>query len=200
MVYGQGHLTSDEQPFVFTLKVAENTTMYGVCVYVSELIQRQPAMVDAANAAAHAAGGAGAGAAGGSGGSERKPLSRYLVAAPRCYCLLTRVPFFQLHFEVLHSILGMERLELALEPRETLHPAPPHPPPNSRSLRRLRRLRLLQRPLAATQWFRASRTDSLLWHGNVAVHRSASPETPSKTLSKLGGCFGPRRPDSGPQV
>lgn len=28
------------------------------------------------------------------------PLSRYLVVAPRCYCLLTHHPFFALHFRV----------------------------------------------------------------------------------------------------
>ena len=30
------------------------------------------------------------------------PLSRYLVVAPRCYCLLTHHPFFALHFRVRH--------------------------------------------------------------------------------------------------
>ena len=28
------------------------------------------------------------------------PLSRYLIAAPRCYCLLTHFPFFTLHMKV----------------------------------------------------------------------------------------------------
>jgi hypothetical protein len=28
------------------------------------------------------------------------PLSRYLVAAPRCYCFLTHFPFFTLHMKV----------------------------------------------------------------------------------------------------
>ena len=31
------------------------------------------------------------------------PLSRYMVAAPRCYCFLTHYPFFSLHFKVLFN-------------------------------------------------------------------------------------------------
>jgi hypothetical protein len=33
-------------------------------------------------------------------GGPSPPLSRYLVAAPRCYCFLTHQPFFSLHFKV----------------------------------------------------------------------------------------------------
>ncbi|XLR27249.1 hypothetical protein S83_055149 [Arachis hypogaea] len=36
--------------------------------------------------------------------------SRFLVSAPRCYCLLTRVPFFELHFEMLYSLIAQEHL------------------------------------------------------------------------------------------
>lgn len=36
--------------------------------------------------------------------------SRFLVSAPRCYCLLTRVPFFELHYEMLNSIVAQGRL------------------------------------------------------------------------------------------
>ena len=28
------------------------------------------------------------------------PLSRFMVAAPRCYCFLTHYPFFSLHMKV----------------------------------------------------------------------------------------------------
>jgi hypothetical protein len=135
---------------VFTLRAGETETLYGVCCYVSELVQREPGMIAAANmvvsAAAPEAGlrveGEGAGArasvgdrrgggrghtvngSGGSGGRNSlggggsthphdapPALSRYLIAADRCYCFISRVPFFSLHFEVLHSILGMERLQ-----------------------------------------------------------------------------------------
>ncbi|RLN38599.1 hypothetical protein C2845_PM01G02930 [Panicum miliaceum] len=42
--------------------------------------------------------------------SSYKP-SRFLVSAPRCYCLLTKVPFFELHYEMLNSIIAQERLD-----------------------------------------------------------------------------------------
>jgi len=41
MVYGQQHLTADDKSFVFTLRVAENETMYGICCYVSELVRSE---------------------------------------------------------------------------------------------------------------------------------------------------------------
>jgi hypothetical protein len=39
------------------------------------------------------------------------PLSRYMVVALRCYCLVSRYPFFSLHFRVLSTLLGLERLD-----------------------------------------------------------------------------------------
>jgi hypothetical protein len=42
--------------------------------------------------------------------SPPSPLSptelRYEVSAPRVYCLLSRFPFFKLHFNVLYTLLG----------------------------------------------------------------------------------------------
>eukprot|EP01102_Stenamoeba_stenopodia_P019793 TRINITY_DN7554_c0_g1_i1.p1 TRINITY_DN7554_c0_g1~~TRINITY_DN7554_c0_g1_i1.p1 ORF type:complete len:591 (+),score=95.14 TRINITY_DN7554_c0_g1_i1:82-1854(+) len=47
--------------------------------------------------------------------------SRFDFVAPRCYCLLSRFPFFQLHFEFLYSVLGAERLwRLTSEQNQTL--------------------------------------------------------------------------------
>lgn len=94
VVYGQRHLRAPEQSFVFVLRSAgDGSPLYGVCVYVHELVDRPPALL-------------------GRGTSRRAPtVSRHLTCAPRCYCLLTRVPIFDLHFEVLHAVLDMERLE-----------------------------------------------------------------------------------------
>ncbi len=36
------------------------------------------------------------------GGSKGKTLS-----APRCYCLLSRFPFFDMHFRVLYNLIGI---------------------------------------------------------------------------------------------
>ncbi|CAA2998147.1 Hypothetical predicted protein [Olea europaea subsp. europaea] len=94
LVYGQEHLSRDDLSFIFSLKVADNATLYGVCLHVQEFVQRPPA---------------------GSGVSS--PLSqslvgcsRFLASAARCYCILTRVPFFELHYEILNSIIAQERL------------------------------------------------------------------------------------------
>ncbi|CAA0833412.1 DENN (AEX-3) domain-containing protein [Striga hermonthica] len=43
--------------------------------------------------------------------SESDPDSnRFLGSAPRCYCILTKVPFFELHFEMLNSIIAQKHL------------------------------------------------------------------------------------------
>lgn len=95
VVYGQEHLNRDDLSFVFSLKVADNAALYGICVYVQEIVQRPPGIL-AMNF----------------GTSEPfSPTSRFLVSAPRCYCILTKLPFFELHFEVLNSIIAQERLE-----------------------------------------------------------------------------------------
>ncbi|KAL8494449.1 hypothetical protein ACS0TY_025311 [Phlomoides rotata] len=93
LVYGQEHLCRDDLAFIFSLKVAGNQTLYGVCLQVHEVVQRPPKY------------------------GALKPLSqslygcnRFLVSAPRCFCILTRVPFFELHYEMLNSIIAQERL------------------------------------------------------------------------------------------
>lgn len=67
------------------IQVADNATLYGVCVFVPEMVQRAPAFF-AMNADL----------------SPQRRSGRFLVSAPRCYCLLTRLPYFDLHFEVLN--------------------------------------------------------------------------------------------------
>jgi hypothetical protein len=86
VVYGQSYQKKDDQSFVFLLKVADNVTLYGVCVLVHEMVQRPPGVLAMSMAFSPA---------------PPPPLSKYLVSAPRCYCILTQYPFFDLHFEVL---------------------------------------------------------------------------------------------------
>ncbi|CAL5353570.1 unnamed protein product [Camellia sinensis] len=93
LVYGQEHLCNDNMSFVFSLKVADNATLYGVCLHVQEMVQRPPAMLGAASPISQSSG-----------------ISRLLASAPRCYCVLTRVPFFELHYEMLNSIIAQDRL------------------------------------------------------------------------------------------
>ncbi|KAE8701406.1 hypothetical protein F3Y22_tig00110548pilonHSYRG00924 [Hibiscus syriacus] len=52
-------------------------------------------------------------------GSSRQ----FLVSAPRCYCLLTRVPFFELHYEMLNSINAQERLNRLTEVVSEINPS-----------------------------------------------------------------------------
>lgn len=67
-------------------QVADNATLYGVCLHVSEIVQRPPAILGISSPLPHSSGG----------------LCRFLVSAPRCYCLLSKFPFFELHYEMLN--------------------------------------------------------------------------------------------------
>ncbi|XP_068657945.1 uncharacterized protein [Aristolochia californica] len=95
VIYGQEHLRRDDLSFIFSLKVADDATFYGVCLHVQEIVQRLPGFLGLTSPT--------------SGVSGRG--SQYLVSAPRCYCLLTRLPFFELHYEMLNSIIAQERLD-----------------------------------------------------------------------------------------
>lgn len=75
------------------LQSGNDMPLYGVCCYMEEMVHRPPSMLKAKYPDCN------------------MPLSRYMVAAPRCYCFLTRYPFFSLHMKVLHMILGLERLD-----------------------------------------------------------------------------------------
>lgn len=94
LVYGQEHMGRDDLAFVFSLKAADNGTVYGVCLHVPEIVQRSPTILGSSSPLCNPSVGG----------------SRFLVSAPRCYCLLTRVPFFELHYEMLNSIISQERL------------------------------------------------------------------------------------------
>ncbi|XP_057964070.1 uncharacterized protein LOC131155149 [Malania oleifera] len=99
LVYGQEHLSRDDLSFIFSLKVADYATLYGICLHVEEIVQRPPGIL------------------GGFSPLSQSPrgCSRFLVSAPRCYCILTRVPFFELHYEMLNSIIAEERLNRITE-------------------------------------------------------------------------------------
>ncbi|XP_062021559.1 uncharacterized protein LOC133738123 [Rosa rugosa] len=94
IVYGQEHLGKDDLAFIFSLKVADNATLYGICLHVLEIVQRPPAILGITSPLPHSSEG----------------LFRFLVSAPRCYCLLSKYPFFELHYEMLNSIIQQERL------------------------------------------------------------------------------------------
>ncbi|KAI3447200.1 hypothetical protein Pfo_003865 [Paulownia fortunei] len=95
ILLGQEHLNQSDLSFVFRLQVADDSTLYGCCVLVEEIIQKPSGLISMI--------------------SDGQPLcsslSRYILTTRRCYCILSRLPFFDLHFGVLNSIFAEERLE-----------------------------------------------------------------------------------------
>lgn len=73
------------------IQVADNATLYGVCLHTQEFVQRPPGMLGSASSLPRAPGRG----------------SRFLITAPRCYCLLTRVPFFELHYDMLNRLVSI---------------------------------------------------------------------------------------------
>ncbi|PON54584.1 DENN domain containing protein [Trema orientale] len=99
LIYGQEHLGRDDLSFIFSLKGADNATLYGVCLHVLEIVQRPPGILGVSSPVSQSSGG----------------FNRFLVSAPRCYCVLSRVPFFELHYEMLNSIIAQQRLNRITE-------------------------------------------------------------------------------------
>ncbi|KAL7258290.1 hypothetical protein ACSBR1_004419 [Camellia fascicularis] len=95
ILIGQEHLKQSDLSFVFRLQVADDSTLYGCCLLVEEIIQKPSGLVSMI--------------------SDGQPfhlgLSHYILTTRRCYCILSRIPYFELHFGVLNSILTEERLE-----------------------------------------------------------------------------------------
>ncbi|KAG7988614.1 hypothetical protein I3843_03G196600 [Carya illinoinensis] len=95
ILLGQEHLKQSDLSFVFRLQVADDSTMYGCCVLVDELVQKPSGLLSMI--------------------SDKEPsrpsLSRRILTTRRCYCILSRFPCFELHFGVLNSIFTEERLE-----------------------------------------------------------------------------------------
>lgn len=95
ILLGQEHLKQSDQSFVFRLQVADDSTLYGCCVLVDEIVQKPSGLISMIN----------------DGQPSRSTLSRHILTTRRCYCILSRLPFFELHFGVLNSIFTEERLE-----------------------------------------------------------------------------------------
>ncbi|XP_059634753.1 uncharacterized protein LOC132277056 isoform X2 [Cornus florida] len=94
ILLGQEHLKQSDLSFVFRLQVADDSTLYGCCVFVEEIVQKPSSLVSMIS----------------DGQPFRSSLSRHILTTRRCYCILTRLPFFELHFGVLNSIFTEERL------------------------------------------------------------------------------------------
>ncbi|XP_043721329.1 uncharacterized protein LOC122668844 [Telopea speciosissima] len=95
ILIGQEHLKQSDLSFVFRLQVADDSTLYGCCVLVEEAVQQPSGLISMISDKQ----------------TFSKSLSRHILTTPRCYCILSRLPFFELHFAVLNSIFTEERLE-----------------------------------------------------------------------------------------
>ncbi|KAL9314626.1 hypothetical protein ACSQ67_020078 [Phaseolus vulgaris] len=97
ILFGQEHLKQRDLSFVFRLQGADNSTLYGCCVLVEELVQKPSGLLSLVSDKQ----------------SSYSPLKRerHILTTQRCYCILSRLPFFELHFGVLNSIFMQERLD-----------------------------------------------------------------------------------------
>ncbi|KAK7303994.1 hypothetical protein RJT34_14962 [Clitoria ternatea] len=95
ILFGQEHFKQKDLSFVFRLQGADNSTLYGCCVLVEELVEKPSGLLSLI--------------------SDKQlsysSLRRHILTTQRCYCILSRLPFFELHFGVLNSIFMQERLE-----------------------------------------------------------------------------------------
>ena len=118
VAYGNAQKTHDTSSFVFRLTGGESgeKPLYGVCLYANEFVSQMPVIASSSLSSALSpnssfseetipSGGDG------EGGGEEANLRKYLVAAPRCYCLITKTPFFKTTFEVLRAVVTSEKLE-----------------------------------------------------------------------------------------
>ena len=75
--------------FCHVLQVADDSTLYGCCVLVDELVHKPSGLLSVI--------------------SEKTPsypsLSRRMLTTRRCYCILSRLPFFELHFAGLNRFV-----------------------------------------------------------------------------------------------
>eukprot|EP01088_Endostelium_zonatum_P004730 TRINITY_DN1604_c0_g1_i1.p1 TRINITY_DN1604_c0_g1~~TRINITY_DN1604_c0_g1_i1.p1 ORF type:complete len:870 (-),score=197.96 TRINITY_DN1604_c0_g1_i1:109-2718(-) len=89
-----------EDQFVFILTNLEKESIYGVCILKQETLTSRPSFFNAATSEEVEA-------------EEKLKHSRFDRIAPRCYCLLTRYPFFGIHFDFLTNLIALEQVYFA---------------------------------------------------------------------------------------
>ncbi|GAM26728.1 hypothetical protein SAMD00019534_099030 [Acytostelium subglobosum LB1] len=98
------HLLNPAHSFVFLLNTP-STLYYGVCITKEEELCTLPTFIPAPEKTAKDTEEADTTE------QRRKSFRKtYDFIAPRVYCFLSRFPFFNLHFQMLHSILERERM------------------------------------------------------------------------------------------
>lgn len=97
VIYGNQYQTRDDYSSIFLLQTmepgdVEPKIMYCVCCYRKEFVHRMPAiMIQQCD--------------------EKVDMTPpvYPLVATRCYCLISRLPTFQKHFQTLHRLMSYER-------------------------------------------------------------------------------------------
>lgn len=149
LLYGQSFRHNDEQSFIFMLTIDDGKVhLYGICVIKDELLKEYPSFLTSPRAARRArvtplpdtASASGSGVPSSTSAPKLSSSvsnleSRNFVVSPRCYCFLSRYPFFRPHFEIIYALLGLERFlrvkrlyatETEDKPVAGEHQAPPH--------------------------------------------------------------------------
>eukprot|EP01091_Cochliopodium_minus_P001894 TRINITY_DN11853_c0_g1_i2.p1 TRINITY_DN11853_c0_g1~~TRINITY_DN11853_c0_g1_i2.p1 ORF type:complete len:354 (-),score=90.09 TRINITY_DN11853_c0_g1_i2:58-1119(-) len=78
-------------PHIFLLMGENMDPMYGICVTKPELLRATPSFFEKQ--------------------TRLVANQNSYLSAQRCYCLITKYPFFSLHFDILYGLLGRERLD-----------------------------------------------------------------------------------------
>ncbi|KAI3787103.1 hypothetical protein L1987_41313 [Smallanthus sonchifolius] len=95
ILLGQEHLKQSDLSFIFRLQGADDSILYGCCLLADELVHKPSRLISMM-----------------SDGQPVRPVSSHrILTTRRCYCILSRLPFFDLHFGLLNSISTEERLE-----------------------------------------------------------------------------------------
>eukprot|EP01100_Stratorugosa_tubuloviscum_P003712 TRINITY_DN18_c0_g2_i11.p1 TRINITY_DN18_c0_g2~~TRINITY_DN18_c0_g2_i11.p1 ORF type:complete len:361 (+),score=31.76 TRINITY_DN18_c0_g2_i11:689-1771(+) len=85
--FNQSYLHSNDHLHIFLLN-GPDQFYYGVCVTRKEILRELPTFID----------------------NTKPSLREQFHVAPRCYCILSKYPFFSIHFEVIFTILTQERI------------------------------------------------------------------------------------------
>jgi len=146
MRHNQEYLKHPERSFVFLLTNEDSTVYYGICIHKKELLEDAPFYMDG-------------------------PLipEKFHASTMRCYCLITKYPFFRLHLDFLQSVFAVEHLTRLVEEAPQKEEAPVvRLPPGS--------------PGAPPSFKRSTTVSSLSRSSDL--RRSKGPETKAERLAR----------------
>jgi hypothetical protein len=97
IVLDKPHWNRSDYSFVFQMQTSDDGgsqddgPLYGICCYSKEIVWQPSCLVGLQSSL----------------DDPEKPK----LMAPVCYCILSRYPFFELHFQILHAVLSLEKLD-----------------------------------------------------------------------------------------